>query len=316
MNLGTAKTKTFMLIDLHSRSGVILDPNGTKQKDYTLKMPYFFDMAQKEVSTIKKIVKQNKISHVMPSNKLSSGLFQFDIVTNNGTDQSYESTDIGGYYFEVDDVCQVLIQEEITGVWTTLVTINHSTNPGQFTAYKGQLDTLNKVRILFKGGTTYNHRNRALYGDRFSSNARVPNYQKYVLYTMPSDFYQLNKVILKGQLANSQQYEQTADFYWEKRDVIAINWHNIGEYTIEYFAYPADIDGNTLDSYEFEIDTEAQEALPYYAAAQVLIIENNVAGDRLMNKYNTILANLNPKIAQGANFVNNSFFQAGNNKLF
>ena len=72
MNVGTAKTKAFQLIDLYSRSGILLDPNGTKQKDYTLKMPLFFDMAQKKIAQIKKIVKQYKVSHVMPNNKLPS----------------------------------------------------------------------------------------------------------------------------------------------------------------------------------------------------------------------------------------------------
>jgi hypothetical protein len=316
MNVGTAKTKTFQLIDLYSRSGILLDPNGTKQKDYTLKMPLFFDMAQKEISTIKKIVKQYKTSHVMPANKLSAPLYQFDSVSNTGDDQIYEATDIGAYYFEVDDVCDIEFSEEILGVWTPMFTINHTANPGTYTAYKGIMDTENKVRMTFKGGTRYNHRNRAMFGDRFSSVNRVPNYQKYVLYQIGPRFYQLNKVILKGQLTESRQYEQTADFFWEKRDTIALNWYAVGEYVIEYFAYPSDINLDVADSYEFEVDTEAQEAIVYYAAAQVLLNENNIVGDRLLNKYNTILANLNPKIANGANFVSNSLFQGTSNRLF
>ena len=92
MNIGTAKTKTFMLMDSYSRSGVLLDPNDTKQKDYTLKMPLFFDMAQKQIATQKKIVKHKKISHAMPVNKLTSPQYQFDIVQNYGTDQIYQVT--------------------------------------------------------------------------------------------------------------------------------------------------------------------------------------------------------------------------------
>ena len=124
------------------------------------------------------------------------------------------------------------------------------------------------------------------------------------------------KVILKGQLTDSRQYEQRAEFYWEERDTIALNWHALGEYIVEYFAYPADLTLSTDDSYEFEVDTEALEAIPLYAAAQVLLNENNVVGDRLMNEFNVLLANLNPKIANGANFVANSLFQGTHNKLF
>ena len=316
MNVGTAKTKAFQLIDLYSRSGILLDPNGTKQKDYTLKMPLFFDIAQKKIATIKKIVKQMKIAHVMPVNKLSNPLMQFDIVQNKGVDQIYETTDAGGYTFDVDDVCTVTIEEEIASVWTVIATINHSANPGEFTTYKGILNTTNKVRMVFKAGTKYNHRNRAIYGERFSSVDRVPAYEEWVLYEVGPRFYQLNKVILKGQVMDSRQYEQTADFHWEQRNVIALNWHHVGEYVIEYFAYPMDLSLSTADSYEFEVDTEAQEAIPFYAAAQVLLNENNVVGDRLMNEFNIMLANLNPKIANGANFVSNSLFQNPQNRLF
>jgi hypothetical protein len=134
---------------------------------------------------------------------------------------------------------------------------------------------------------------------------------------MGSDFYQLNKVILKGQILNSQPYENTADFYWEKRNVIAIGWYNVGEYSVEYFAYPADIVANTPDNTEFEIDIEAQEIIPFYAAAMLLINENNVVGDRLLNEYNVKLANLDTKITPGANSVENTMFTGGGlRKLF
>lgn len=323
MNLLTAKTKTFMLIDSYSRSGVFLDPNGAKQKDYTLKMPLYFDMAQKQISTVKKIVTNMKISHAMPMNKLISPLYQFDIVQNDGTDQIYQLSEAANaYYFEVDDVCQVLIEEETsTDVWTVLKTINNPlANAGKFTAYKGILspsDESNSVRVRFIGGTVYNHRNRALWGEKFSDISRVPNYKRYVLYTVGPRFYQLNKVVLKGQLVNSQPYENTSDFYWEKRDTIAIGWYNVGEYSIEYFAYPTDITASTPDTTEFEVDIEAQELIPFYAASMCVLSEDNVIGDRLLNEFNVKLANLDTKITPGANSVANTMFTGGGfNKLF
>lgn len=323
MNLAQGRNKVFMLIDSYSRSGTVLDQNSPKQKDYTYKIPYLFDTAQKQVATIKKIVKAKKISHNMPVNVLQSPLYQFDIVQYTGTDQIYAAPGTAkAYYFEVDDVATVYIEEQTsTGVWTILKTITNTlTNAGVFTAYKGLITpsvSTNQVRIRFSGTTGYNHRNRALFNFPFSDASRVPDYKKYVLYTMPSDFYQLNKVVLKGQIVNSQPYENTADFYWEQRNIIAINYHNVGEYSIEYFAYPTTIDSTTLDTYEFEVDPEAQEALPFFVASQLLLNENNTAGDRLLAIYNNMLANLDTRITNGANAVQNALFSGnGLNKLF
>ena len=323
MNQLTARTKTFMLIDSYSRSGVLLDPNDTKQKDYTLKMPLFFDMAQKQISTIKKIVKTRKISHAMPINGLTSQNYQFDIVQNYGDDQNYKKAGTANaYYFEVDDVCQVVIEEETSeDVWNILKTINNPlANAGVFTAYKGLLSPSsedNDIRIRFIGDTLYNHRNRALWGEKFSDVSRVPNYNSYVLYQVDPNFYQLNKVILKGQVYNAQAYRNTDDFYWERRDTIAIGWYNVGEYSVEYFAYPSDITASTADDVEFEIDIEAQELIPFYAAAMLLVNENNVVGDRMLNEYNVKLSNLDTKVTPGSNTVQNTMFTGyGRKKLF
>lgn len=320
MNLLTAKNKASKLIDNYSRSGVVLDPNSPKQKDYTLKMNDYFDMAQKEVATIKKILKTKKFSHVMPANKLSAPLYQFDIVQNTGSDQIYQVTGTANAYcFMVDDLCTVEIEEETSeGVWTSLVTINNPIgNAGMFTEYKGRItpsNASNDIRIRFIGGANmYNHRNRALWSEKFSSDSRVPSYQRYVLYTI-SDLYQLNKVILKGQVTNSQPYENTSDFYWEKKNIIAIGWYNVGEYSVEYFAYPTDITDLTLDTYEFEIDIDAQETLPYYVAYQILMSDaDKSVSDRLLSLYQTKLANLNPKVTSGTNMVENTMFTGGNN---
>lgn len=310
-----------MLIDSYSKSGTILDQNGTKQKDYTYKIPLFLDQAQKLVATIKKIVKAKPISHNMPCNILQSPLYQHDIVQHLTSDQTYQATGATAYFFEVDDVATVYIEEQINGVWTVLSTLSNTLiNAGQFTPFKGLImanSPTNAIRIRFSGASGYNHRNRALFNFPFSDVSRIPNYERYVLYTMPDDFYQLNKVILKGNIANSQPYENTCDFFWEKKNIIAIGYYNVAEYSIEYFAYPSDITTATDNDYEFEIDTDAQEALPYYAAAQLMLKEDNNVGDRLLAMYNNILANLDTKISNGPVGVQNSLFSSNaGNKLF
>lgn len=56
MTLGEAKDKVYMLLDEHSAGGEI-----EHDEDIEKKMAYFFDIAQKELSKIKKIVKVKKI---------------------------------------------------------------------------------------------------------------------------------------------------------------------------------------------------------------------------------------------------------------
>jgi len=314
MNQLTAQTKTFVLLDSYSRSGLLLDPQGPKQKDYALKMPMLFDAAQKQIATIKKIVRTKKISHAMPCNKLASPTYQFDIVQNYGDDQIYKAEGpANAYYFEVDDVCQVVIEEETSeDVWDNLETFNNPLgNAGEFTAYKGLLSPTsqdNDIRIRFIGNTLYNHRNRALFGEKFSDVSRVPDYTSYVLYLVNAKFYQLNKVILKGQEFSHQAYVNTDDYYWEQKNIFAINWYSVGEYWIEYFKYPEDITSETAEDVEFEVDVDAQELIPFYAASMCVLNENNVVGDRLLNEFNVKLANLDPSIKKGSNNVRNTMF--------
>lgn len=57
MTLGEAKDKVYMLLDEHSAGGEI-----EHDQDIELKMTRFFDMAQKQLSQIKKIIKVRKFT--------------------------------------------------------------------------------------------------------------------------------------------------------------------------------------------------------------------------------------------------------------
>jgi hypothetical protein len=86
---------------------------------------------------------------------------------------------------------------------------------------------------------------------------------------------------------------------------------------VEYFAFPTDITASTTDVTEFEVDIDAQELIPFYTAAMLLVNENNVVGDRMLNEFNVKLANLDTKITPGANSVENTMFTGGGlRKLF
>lgn len=326
MTLQDGINKALVLIDSYSNQGDITEANDSNQKDYILKMPFLFDTAQKQVAQQKKIIKAFKISHDKPTNQLQNPAYQFDIVQRmQGTDLIYQATGSLAYYFEVDDVADIRIEEctdPVNGVWTVLQTISNTLNAGQFTAYKGLIqtqNTANNIRIRFSGDYAYNVRNIALYNYAFSSIDRIPAYQRYALYTMPVDFFQLNKVVLKGQYNNGQSYEYTTDFYWEQRNVIAISWFEVGEYSIEYSAFPADITNATLMTYDLENTPDAQECYPFFVASQLLANEQgkrNVSVT-LYTIFQNMLANLDNRTANAPGMVKNTFFNGtGTHKLF
>ncbi len=59
MTLGEAKDKVYMLLDEHSAGGVV-----EHDRDLELKMAYFFDIAQKLLSQVKRIVRYKTVTPV------------------------------------------------------------------------------------------------------------------------------------------------------------------------------------------------------------------------------------------------------------
>ena len=66
-----------------------------------------------------------------------------------------------------------------------------------------------------------------------------------------------------------------------------------GSVYIIYYACPAPIPDDCDGSAEFEIDAEAQSALPFYAAAQTVLADSDMRRyNAYMDSYNNILSNI------------------------
>jgi len=66
-----------------------------------------------------------------------------------------------------------------------------------------------------------------------------------------------------------------------------------GLITIKYYAYPEPIEDGASDDTEFEIDRDAQAAIPYFAAAQAVIADSDMRRYyAFMDMYNDILTNV------------------------
>lgn len=289
MNLREAKEKALSLMAEYSIDGVPI-PDG-ENADYLNRMNRFADTAQKEIAQVKKIHAVYSISN-NPINSQQGLLQGFELKQHlPGVDIIEAYTGSKAYYFEVDNVADVYIEENVNGVWTALVTINNTVK-GQFTAYKGLTNASNPdnaIRMRFSGNYVYNVRNRALFAYAFPTANDVPIYTPYVKYQMPADFMELQKVI---QQTDPRQYKEMIAYYWEGKRTFVLNYYEHGSFDIHYYRYPTTITSTTSDTYEFEIDTEAQEAIPFFIASKAVFDENQTMAIQLLNEYQIKLSRL------------------------
>lgn len=289
MNLGEAKKRALSLMAEYSVDGVPISDG--ENADYLNRMNRFADVAQKELAQVKKIHSVFSLSNnpIKPQQGLLQG---FDIKQHlPGTDIIDMFQGSQAYYFEVDNVGDIYIEESTVSGWVPLVTINNTVK-GQFTAYKGLINAsnpLNQIRLRFSGNYVYNIRNKALFAYSFPSVQDVPDYRPYIKFQMPSDFMELQKVIQQG---DPRTYIDMISFKWEGKKTFVLNYYDVGSFDVHYYRYPTTIDSTTPDTYDFEIDIEAQEAIPFFLGGHALMDENPTLAIQLLNEYQTKLSRL------------------------
>lgn len=103
-------------------------------------------------------------------------------------------------------------------------------------------------------------------------------------YEMPKNFLSVLRIWRNG--------VESIDFMW-KAGKLVIPKDTRGEIEVEYAAIPETITDKTPDSYEFEVAPDAAEAMPYFVAAQQLIVDLVVDYGALLQMYQIALSNLN-----------------------
>jgi hypothetical protein len=288
MNLGEAKAKALSLMAEYSIDGIEI--SAAENADYLNRMNRFADTSQKEIAQVKKIPAVKYISQNMVPNQLGQ-LYAFELKQKRDTDLIETAVGSKAYYFEVDNLATIYIEERTSSGWVVLKTITNTTK-NQFAKYKGLIQATNPsadIRIRFSGPYIYNTKNRCLYAYPFPSDEDVPEYSPYVKYEMPIDFMELQKVI---HVKDSMAYGQMIDYYWETKRTFVANYFHNGSFQIHYFRYPQTITKDTPDTYEFEVDIEAQELIPFFLGARALMDENQTLAIQLMNEYQTKLSRL------------------------
>ena len=81
-----------------------------------------------------------------------------------------------------------------------------------------------------------------------------------------------------------------------------------GTATIYYFKYPERITSDTPDTYEFELDADALEVMPYGVAADLLKSDiSNEYGKIYEQRYETMLARLDPRYSMGSIYIEGGY---------
>ncbi len=74
--------------------------------------------------------------------------------------------------------------------------------------------------------------------------------------------------------------------YYIQKDKLKVHKSCLGTFELEYYAIPEEITDDNQDDYEFELDMDAQMALPYYVASSVLMSDVSANYTAFEAKYN------------------------------
>lgn len=304
MNLGQTKTKVKMLIDQYSTRGTVVGNTDTNLVDYLNKMPYYIDSVQKEIATTQKFIKKSfNIVHSYPENLVTGNTF--DIQNHTTEDVSFYAI-AKSYTFEVSGTAEVYIEsldadDVVTQLEYLYIDAVNGFEVNSGILYNIPVDSAN-IRIRFSGDRFYNYRNVAMFEYEFDD---VPKYARFTLHDMPSDFFKMAKITIEKQ----GMVKAFSDFEITHINQLMINYYTDGNIKVDYYAYPTTIDADTADTVELEIDTEAQEAIPYKVAGLLLHLENPGAYGTLLQQYYAIITNLVKKTTIMPNKVKNRMWR-------
>jgi hypothetical protein len=124
------------------------------------------------------------------------------------------------------------------------------------------------------------------------------NEDGYNKYPFPDDckqFFYINK-----------DDERLTHYRIENRKIL-LNKQFDGTFEVFYEKYPTELDGNTLDDYEFEVDRHAHSLIPYYLGAMAMATENISLSDKLLNLFYNKLAVLSKPVNETPTHIISSY---------
>lgn len=112
----------------------------------------------------------------------------------------------------------------------------------------------------------------------------------YTEYALPSNMYQLSKVIALDENNNKKQ----PDFYTLGKRIYISNKSDY-QYVLEYYQYPTVIKEDTPNSFMLELDQDAQMILPYAVANDILKVDPSADYSAFLSEYQRKKQNLDTR---------------------
>lgn len=171
-----------------------------------------------------------------------------------------------------------------------LYTIAGEQVPG---SYNNQQDYLNKIPALINTALvnirTLVKRSPEVYmlenGEPFGNMTR---------YTLPGDFYSL-KTGGVGRIRDGK-FEKVNTYWLQGNRYILIPKNCPGEFMVEYYRYPVQLPDDPDDDFDLEEDPEVIQAAEVYAAAYLVLPDDQFMYTVLYNDYESRLGRISPGV--------------------
>lgn len=130
-------------------------------------------------------------------------------------------------------------------------------------------------------------------------------YGSMLRFELPEDFWSLKSggvtVIHEG------KFRRTNNYRLQGKKYILIPKDAEGEYTVEYYKYPPQLPQSPNDAYEIEEDLDVMQTATYYAAAQLVLHDDETVYAYLYNDYESRLARLNRGVTAEVHSVQDAY---------
>lgn len=188
----------------------------------------------------------------------------------------------------------------------TLAHINQYTMSGSEVApsYNNQADYLNRIPIYINEALV-NIRTLVKPEPEIFTLDDGEAYGNMIRYKLPSDFWSLRtggvSVLRDG------RFERTSEYRLQGKKYILIPADAGGYFSVEYYRYPKQLPLDVEDDYELEEDLEVIQTATYYAAANLVLLEDEFAYASLYNDYESRLGRISPRVAVEVGTVQDAY---------
>ena len=121
----------------------------------------------------------------------------------------------------------------------------------------------------------------------------------FIACELPGDFKDVFRIWKDGKRGRSYVFTDKA---------ILLPESDIGRVVVEYFAIPADIPQDAPDDYEFEVREDAAACMPYFVAAQQLVVDLVVDYRPLLDMYDRMLAAVDTSLPGSGGSIRQGFY--------